>query len=177
MNDIQGYGAMPQTSPDLLRALAAGRQAGESGTRGTETGSPAALRMGAITNNEGRSLFEMRAEIQLAFREALAKGVHSGDARADIQAAMDAALEANGFDLAQLEAARFGSGGAPTTQQAAAQQAANTLANLSLPGTAEADLDAMFGDSEDDEDGESADDFMQMLLRQFRPGTSVDMQV
>ena len=167
MNDIQGLGRGGY-GPQTLRGGAADGSRLVAGLAPGLAQADASGHLGSITNARGQTLFDIRDQLKSAVIEALASHDGTGDRQTLVRDAIHSTLEANGFDPAALDAAR-----ADFNPMQSVTGRANpfAVANRGLDG---ADLDAMFGD---DEDEKGADDFLQALLGQLRAGNNLDLEI
>ncbi|MCA8948169.1 MAG: hypothetical protein KDE27_01625 [Planctomycetes bacterium] len=131
---------------------------------------------GAITNAAGQTLFDVREQLRDAVAAAIGEHGDAAGRGAAIEEAIRSALMANGFDPAELEAARLAPGFATLASVPAAASASPQSLSAALLGQGGPSLDeALFGGGKDDESG--AEDFLQTLLGQFRAGVNLDLEV
>lgn len=121
----------------------------------------------SVTNDQGKTLLDIRGELQGAVKEAMQGSDGSGDLRATIEGAIHSALEEHGFDPEEVKSAMQDSGFSP--MQAIAGRGGNLAAMLGGGGGGFDPAALLQG-------GGTEEDLIQSFLQQFRAGVHLDLE-
>lgn len=134
----------------------------------------AASKLGAIRNEQGQSVLDIRDQLQAAVKDAVAGFDGEGDLRSTIEGAVQSTLQDNGFDAASVRDAfggsgsGFGAGALPPGLPGGLGGGAFGGGSLGGPSF---DIASILGGETTEED------LVQSFLQQLRPGSSLDQEV
>ena len=156
--NIQSTGGLHE----LAQLLRGGRAGAPSGAPQGLPPQGVANTAASITNERGESLLDLRGELRSAVRGALQAYDGQGDVRSVVQDALAEALEANGFDPAEVRGALRPEGFDPW---------GGGRAGAGGPGSPGGfDAASLLLSGSDD------DDLVQAFLEQFRAGVGLDLE-
>ncbi len=131
-----------------------------------------------ITNDRGETLLDLEDELTSAIQSALEGLAEGEDPREAVKAAIDGALEANGFDLAEVQAAFDDARGAgPVGQRPPPPppELARVNGGGANGGGPSADADAPWARASEGATEDLAASLVQGFLAQLRSGANVDV--
>ena len=157
--NIQANGNTQQIAQTLMNSGVSGPSAVAEQAGGVET----AERFSSITNGDGKSLLDMRGELQGAVRDAIENYDGSGDLQSTVKDALNSTLEANGFEPSEVKSAMQDAGFDPSQRMEARSSFAAALEGLDPASILES--------------GGTAENVVQSFLEQLGSGANLDVEI